>query len=479
MRSKLGRRESRALLLAALASAAALAAAGFSLGPKAFSPWALALITLLVAGLAGAVTAWVASGRPYVLPLGLLLLPFCRAALAVVRHGWPPWRFSMADWLLGDEFPIWAGAMSVAAAYAGALARCYIRVVKYGEAVLAKPFDSGSAEAWIDGEEGSTASKLVMFPFFFGAVLAGLLGVGQGIVVRFYAAAFLLAGLYLAGLVNARRRQISWQARGVETGADPERGWWRGHAAILWVLLAFLPILPGGFQPIDPRGLARRFLGTAPPPPINPRIMPRPRLPEVPSEFPQMSGWFSQIMAFVYRALSLLFILLGIGLALAALYFLLRGVVFRLKAWHESLGPLWEGIRRFCASLLALLRGALARGRDVLYRAMPGRIGRARLKNGGSHRRWPASRIRMLFARLVIWGREEGLGLPSTFAPAEFAACLAEYVPERKEDLAYLVEIYRRERYGELKPERRERHLYRTAWERVMRSGSSKTADRH
>ena len=76
------------------------------------------------------------------------------------------------------------------------------------------------------------------------------------------------------------------------------------------------------------------------------------------------------------------------------------------------------------------------------------------------------------FARLVLWGRSRGLFLPPVLAPAEMAQRIGSLLPEEeKEDLAYLVEVYHRERYGGERADRRTRLLYRRAWERVVRSG--------
>lgn len=475
MPTRMGLQESKAVLAAGIAAAAALFSAALYLGPLTFAPWPLALALLLLSGAAGAISTWATSGHEYALPLAVLLLPVERLALAVARHGPPPWWYETVDWLMGDEFPLWAGLSLLAAAYAGMLIRCYLRATDCYQTLRAKRAGLLTAEAEKTANDAVTALNLVLVPLLIGGLYATLAEAPESPAVLGGAAVFLLAGVYHAGLVNARSKQAIWLARGVETRPGLESDWFHGHHKALWVLLILLLILPGGFRPLDPAWFIGLF-GRQPPAP--------PRLPNLPRAGMARTGLsilrqgilakiLDVISGFFLVVLLLAAILIIAGVALL----LLQRLGGRLTAWCGSLRALWSALKRFCSSLMALLRGRIVRGLRAIgrpiRRLIPARASRAR---GVPGRIWPASRVRKLFARLILRGREAGLRLPPSMSPAEMGDGLARFIPESREDLASIVEIYSKERYGEMRLSRGERSSFGRAWARVMRGAEAKSA---
>ncbi|NLG85554.1 MAG: DUF4129 domain-containing protein [Firmicutes bacterium] len=168
--------------------------------------------------------------------------------------------------------------------------------------------------------------------------------------------------------------------------------------------------------------------------------------------------------------LSYLFALLLAFIVATGLFLLAcRGLIRLLKNWWNNLGPFFRSFYNFLRNLFHLFRQAVvARLPGVRSRRWT-RFSSPRRKTARIRLLFPPSLVRRLFARLVLWGRAQGLLLPPTLSPAEFIHRLLPLVPDRKEDLAYLAEVYREERYGGVIPDRKVRTLYRQAWQRVVR----------
>ena len=467
--------DAKVLLLAVLTAAMGLCALALRFDSGPFQPWPATLFVLFAAGMAGAFSFWAAGGTAYGFPLVLLLFPPLRLLLLYLRHGAPPWPLDLRRLLLGDDFPWWAGASFLVSLYAGMLTGCWARATlsleklrerpAYGRMILAETARLAAAEAvrlYLGG----------LLLAAFALSLAG--GEGEGIPAMLCTLAFLLAGFAFTGSMQARSMTAVWHAEGVEIAEGCEERWWSGHWH--WLLpLLLLPLFPLGlhsFRLGDVLLFLTNFLLRPGWKPKSANTLPKNLLQRVPAlQLP--SPLVKMLLGFLSLLYLLMFGLAVCGAAIVCLLLLWR--LFRLvRGWFSGLGPLLRTVRGFLAALLSLFRRTVAAriaSRRIFFGRFPPRRAALRRSRGV----WPPTAIRRLFARLVLWGRSQGIALPSALAPAEIARELSALAPEGgEEDLAFLVEVYRRERYGEERVDRRTRLLYRRAWKRIARS---KTVD--
>ncbi|MGE5529578.1 MAG: DUF4129 domain-containing protein [Patescibacteria group bacterium] len=480
--------EAKAVLAASAVSAGALGAVTLYLLPAVFRPWPLALAAVFLAGLAGGLAGWALAGGRHVFPLVLLLLPFYRLGLLILRHGPPPWKLGGLAWLAGDGFPWWAAAALMAATYAGGLMLRYVRIAPR-EQLLNRPAAGANHQAaWQSNrfaEEDHAeihcraVYRMWLYTVVLGALLFTLAGpAGERPPVFFCGALFLAYGLYFTGLAYARRMTAAWREQGVPVQDGTERGWCGTYTGFAWPFFFLLPFLPGGFQPLNPMPFIGRFiLGRTGVPPPMPGGMPGGNPPSGP--LPPAVGTFSPLTA---RILGIIFLivraLLGVlvvailgAVALAVLW----GLARVLLGWARGIEPLRRALGRFLAALAALWRGAARLGARVLARAPRhvGPDGHSAKPPGAS---WPASPVRALFARFAIWGREHGMALRPSQTPVEIGHGLARLLPGEDAEMALLVDGYRRVRYGGQQVSRAELDRYRKTWERVQSGGDRRGA---
>lgn len=463
--------------LAVLTAAAGLGALSLRFGPGLFQPWPVALLVLFAAGMAGALSFWAAGGRAHGFPLVILLLPPLRLLLFYLRHGAPPWPLDHRRLLLGDGFPWWAAASLLAALYAGGLTACWAQASLSLEKLQGRPSHGRMILAETARRAAAEAERLYLGSLFLGAFglsLAG--GEGEGTPAVLCTLAFLLAGFAFTGSMQARSMAAVWRAEGVEIAGGCEERWWSGHWRWLLPPLLLLPLFPQGIHPLR-LGDVLLFLG-------NLFIRPGGR-PKKTVAFPGLLQRMptlrppSLLVKILLGCLSILYlVMLALAVCVAVIVcFLALWRLFRLvRGWFSGLGPLLRTVRSFLAALLSFFRRAVV-ARIASRRSRFGRSFSRREAIRRSKVVWPPTPIRRLFARLVLWGRTQGLPLPPALAPAEIAQGLSALVPEGgEEDLAFLVEVYRRERYGEERLDRRTRLLYRRAWERIVRGKAADAA---
>ncbi|MGQ9779521.1 MAG: DUF4129 domain-containing protein [Bacillota bacterium] len=471
----LGGREAEALSLAGLMAAGALGAVAFSLAPGIFRPWPVAFLVFFLAGMAGALCFWAVDGRISGLPLVVLFLPPLRLFLFWLRGRSLPWPIDYRLFLCGEDFPWWAGASLLSSLYAGKLAVSWTQVslalVRWREKRLPERSET-VAKACHAAEE---ARRVFMGTLLLGGFGLALLGKkrGDGFPATFCLLVFLLGGAFFLGLIQARSLVASWQAEGVEVEAGCEERWWRGQRLWLWLAFLFLFFLPGSARALRlPEILAffasffpfgrmaqRRFWPVSPFGPGTP-------LPQAPGALRTLL--LALLFFFYLFSVLLAFIVMG-GLFL----FALRGLARALGRFFSALVPFLRAVYRFFRACLRVFRQVVV-ARFPGGGARFGRFSSRHKKAARPGRLFPPSMVRRLFAKLVLWGRSQGLILPATLAPAEFVRRLLTLVPEREEDLAYLAEVYRQERYGGEIPDRRARVLYRKAWQRVVRESTKK-----
>lgn len=472
MAAELHARDVKVLLFAAAAGAAAAGTLAFYFAPLVFRPWPAALAVFLLAGLAGAVSCWTLVAEEYAFPLALLLLPIFRLGLLLLRHGGPPWPVSGWGWVIGDGFAWWAAASLATAGYAGAFVHRHARISSCLTDLRRGLAPAYEREVNLTEVDCRAISRLYLTPALCGAALFTFLGAaGESLLVLACGASFLVCGLCVVGLTYARHKAYVWLSQDFETEPGTEGRWLAGYGRYLWPLLLLLPLLPGGFRPLDPWHLLENlFLTPVTPPPGLDRLPVGPRglLPKLVHVGPGLLGQAVMVIVLILYGI---ICVLAAAASIAACLLVLRGLGRTVLGWLRGLGPLWRGIARFLAGLDHLLRGALSFSARTLRRPWRRKGSRVEVHDRPPGRRWSTSRTRMLFARLVLWGREHGLALPSSLSPAEIGRDLATVLPGQEEDLAFFVEVYRRERYGERKPGRQERRLYRRAWERAVRSG--------
>lgn len=466
-------RDVRAALAAAAIAGTGITAAALYAIPDVFAPWPLFLAALVCAGIGGAVAALAIGGGYVFFPTIVFLLPIYRLALLFMRHGPPPWPTRAWSWLTGDGFPWWAGCSLAAAGYAGTLAFRYARIsrclssLRRGRLEDYRALRSG-AEGDLTQLDYEAVSRLCLGPVIVGAILFAVFGPArESLPVLVCAASFIVLGFHLTGLTYARRLAVLWAAQGIDTPSGVEEKWWAGHGRFLWILLAFLPFLPGGFRPLRLSAILAWLSGSPPRLADLGELADKPGLEQIPNLTHVAPGFFGRVLMVMVL---LMYGALALGAAAASLcacYFCLRGLVHRLAGWLKAIGPFWRGMGRFLALLRKIFLGAATMGTRLLRwtaggRTLTGRPGRS------PRRAWPSSRIRMLFARLVIWGRARGLDLKPSYTPGQLGRDLGALVPGREEDLAYIVEVYQRERYGEMRATPLEQRLYHQAWARTI-----------
>ena len=454
----------------AAASAAAIAVAAWRFLPGVFWPWPVSFLIFLVAGSIGAAAAWSMPAARNVFPAAVLLLPLIRLFLLVLKHGPPPWRIPGGAWIAGDGFLWWAGAALLCSGYSGFMARRFGRLHKSLAAIRQDIIRDDPFGLLIAEQDGQAVRRLYQGTVLAYAALFTLAGpAGECFPSLIAGGCFLVLGLYLAGRARALAQAADWLATGTEIAPFTIRQWWRGYSTLLWPLILLLPILPGGFRPLDPAMLLERFLNISlsHPPPARAGSQP---FTGANQGALAHGGVISVIVQALYLLMTVLMCAVALCTVLAAIAFVLGRLGVKFGGWLRSFGPVWRGIQKFAAAFWRVLRGAMAAGGGFMRRS------RAKLVSaGGKSRRpgrnWPASPNRRLFARLILWGRQKGADLRSTFSPSEWRARLAPLVPGAEEDLDLLVELYRRERYGERMPDSRDRALFRQAWRRVIRDG--------
>ena len=476
--------EVKALMTIGGTAAGAVGVLSVYFRPAVFQPWPVALGAFFLAGLAGAVSFWTLANRKHVFPLVILLLPCYRAALLFLRHGLPPWPVTGWGWLAGDGFPWWAGASLLAACYAGTMAANYARIRPRAIFLTGPIAEDPKYTRWrflhVGKEDVAhlhyqTLSRQYTRIVFFGAALFTIVRpAGERLLVLSCAAAFLVLGFYFIGLAHARRMAVAWLEEGFETPPDIERRWWSSYGRYVWPLLLVLLFLPGGFRPLHLEDLLRFLPGFTPrlknmdaikrqEAVINGSRLGTPNL-----------GWLNHVMNISLTAVQCLSLVLAMGVIVYVIFLLLRGLLRVLLDWLRGFGPVWRGLGRFLTALRRLLWRISSPAAEIFRRGHGRSLSSPGTKTSARSQRlvWPSSPIRRLFAKLAFWGRGQGLLLRPSLTPDEIGRGLMPLAPEGGDDLALLVEGYRRERYGEKKPSRQELKLYREAWERTVRQKS-------
>ena len=474
--------DSTAVLAAAGLSAAAVGAPALLLFPSPFAPWPAALAALYLAALTGSVSVWGSAKNQHIYPLaGLILLPLYRLGLFFLRFGMPPWPLQNWQWLTAGDFLWWGGASLAAVGYAGTVTLYYLRIrprlqfmasISPGDPRYYILHDAKTHEPDYALLNFRSINRLFFLTVFIGALIFTAAGSSSGgFAVALCASCYLATGFYFLGKANARRKAAGWREEGILVQTALDRLWLAGYGRLLWLLPCILLLLPGGFRPLHLEKILRflPFVNTVMPKMVeNKANVAGPAMAQ--SLAKATDSWL--IKAFVtviqYMMIALVACLFG-----AFCLMLLLAIGRTLLKWLRSMGPIWRALASFFSGLRKTL--------DAVLASIAGENRSRRPRKAGEHDPrirpvWPVSAIRRLFARLVLWGRDNGYDLRVWHTPEEIGRGLEHVLPGHHEDLNQLIQGYRRERYGGIRPDRRERRRYQEIWRRTIGGDKSPMA---